>query len=332
MLFPRNKYLFLLLTLLWCLLILTGCQCAHEWTEADCLTAKACAKCGEAEGEPLGHNYTPATCTAPETCSRCALTRGEPLGHTYGRWELAEKGKIRTCQVCGDTESEEIAIANTTRHIVGDWHSLTISTPTGAYSKETNFLGNSFHFYLDNTFTAVLDQTEYTGTWKSEGSDSPFYWYLLDCEDFQEPLEICIVNRSPAYLYYHVTTNGIKQSITCYSMTAEESEAARELLEQVCGTWTAASASYYSESSDSIPYDAEGVSFTLNPDHTCTQKDPNGSTSYWWYLTYYAGYDGPVFMYGTKNIGVGIFTLEDGVLDMPLYIGSDYVLTRMEKT
>ena len=91
--FPHNKYLSLLLTLLWCLLILTGCQCAHEWTEADCLTAKTCAKCGEAEGEPLGHDYTPATCTAPETCSRCALTRGEPLGHTYGRWELAEKGK-----------------------------------------------------------------------------------------------------------------------------------------------------------------------------------------------------------------------------------------------
>lgn len=48
----------------------------HVWQEADCLTPKTCADCGETEGEPLGHRATEATHWAPSVCSAC----GEELG------------------------------------------------------------------------------------------------------------------------------------------------------------------------------------------------------------------------------------------------------------
>lgn len=59
------------------LLALAGCQCRHEWVEADCGNPKICAKCGQTVGEPLGHSWLPATYEAPETCAVCGLTRGE---------------------------------------------------------------------------------------------------------------------------------------------------------------------------------------------------------------------------------------------------------------
>lgn len=38
-----------------CTILLTGCQCRHEWSEATCATAKTCIKCGETEGQPSDH-------------------------------------------------------------------------------------------------------------------------------------------------------------------------------------------------------------------------------------------------------------------------------------
>ena len=87
------------------LLTLAGCQCKHEWTQADCLTPKTCAKCGETEGAPLGHVWKDATCQAPKTCGRCGLTEGETIDHS---WEAATCEAPETCKTCGAARGEAL--------------------------------------------------------------------------------------------------------------------------------------------------------------------------------------------------------------------------------
>lgn len=43
----------LLLTCSVLIVLLAGCACEHEWTEATYTEPKTCTKCGETEGEPL---------------------------------------------------------------------------------------------------------------------------------------------------------------------------------------------------------------------------------------------------------------------------------------
>lgn len=121
----------IILLVLVCILALAGCQCEHEWVEAncttaktcslcgetegapvghvwapaDCVTAKTCTACGETEGEALGHSWTDATCEAPKTCENCGLTEGEALGHS---WADATTEAPKTCANCGKTEGERI--------------------------------------------------------------------------------------------------------------------------------------------------------------------------------------------------------------------------------
>lgn len=85
----------LILVLLQLCILLTGCQCEHDWMEADCITAKTCSQCGETEGEPLGHEWYYATCTKAKTCAHCNEIKGEALGHTPGDW--LESTDIITC-------------------------------------------------------------------------------------------------------------------------------------------------------------------------------------------------------------------------------------------
>ena len=88
-----------------CVLFLAGCQCSHEWVEADCTTPKTCSLCGETEGEPIGHTWVEASCTAPKTCSVCGETEGEALPHT---WVEPNYQDPKTCSVCGATEGEPL--------------------------------------------------------------------------------------------------------------------------------------------------------------------------------------------------------------------------------
>lgn len=69
------------IVLLLCILTasLTGCECNHNWQEADCVTPKTCTKCGETEGAPLGHKWECATFSAPKKCKVCAEEEGLPL-------------------------------------------------------------------------------------------------------------------------------------------------------------------------------------------------------------------------------------------------------------
>lgn len=87
------------------MICLAGCQCKHEWVEANCVTPKTCSACGETEGEALPHTWVDADCAAPKTCSVCGETEGEALPHT---WIDANFQSPKTCSVCGTVEGEAV--------------------------------------------------------------------------------------------------------------------------------------------------------------------------------------------------------------------------------
>ena len=69
--------------------------------------------------DELGHDLSQATCTTPATCQRenCEHTEGEALGHSYGDWTVTKEAteteageKSRTCESCGETETEVIPV------------------------------------------------------------------------------------------------------------------------------------------------------------------------------------------------------------------------------
>ena len=114
-----KKTIVLLLTLVLCIAVLSGCGCEHQWLNATCTTPKTCELCQEIEGDPLGHTWDEATCDAPKTCSVCAATEGAALGHT---WTDATCDAPKTCSVCSEIEGEPLA------HTWGDWADIDIET------------------------------------------------------------------------------------------------------------------------------------------------------------------------------------------------------------
>ncbi len=127
-----KKLSVLVISLLICILLFTGCGCEHQWLDADCLAPKTCTLCGETEGEALSHQWLEASCTAPKTCqlcdvsegqslphkwleasctapkncSECGLTEGEVKEHTYGAWSFGTDTMSRSCSECGKSETE----------------------------------------------------------------------------------------------------------------------------------------------------------------------------------------------------------------------------------
>ena len=76
----KRKISCLVLALVLLMTLLTGCQCKHEWEEANCKAPKTCAQCGETEGEKTkDHKWEDATTEAPKTCSVCGETEGEKI-------------------------------------------------------------------------------------------------------------------------------------------------------------------------------------------------------------------------------------------------------------
>ena len=84
----------------------------HNWTAANCTTAKACSICGKTEGSALGHDWTDATCTAPKTCKRtgCTATDGSPLGHDWDTvWTTDNNQHWHKCNRTGCTVINDAA-------------------------------------------------------------------------------------------------------------------------------------------------------------------------------------------------------------------------------
>lgn len=85
----------------------------HNWTAANCTTAKTCSICGKTEGSALGHDWADATCTAPKTCKRtgCTATDGSPLGHDWDTtvWMIGDDQHWHKCNRTGCTVIKDAA-------------------------------------------------------------------------------------------------------------------------------------------------------------------------------------------------------------------------------
>ena len=94
-----KRMISLLLTVLLCVGLFSGCCLKHEWADATCTDPRMCEKCGDWEGDPLGHDWRGATCNFPATCNRCGKRKGDPLGHT---WQAATCYNPQNCVTCGE--------------------------------------------------------------------------------------------------------------------------------------------------------------------------------------------------------------------------------------
>lgn len=148
-----NKKLKFMLALLLLPVLLTACQCSHQWTEATCKTPRSCSLCDETEGEPLKHIWQEATCTQAKICSLCSETEGEALGHTW-RDATCEQPKI--CSVCAATEGEPLS------HI---WQEATCTQPrtcTLCAQVEGDVLAHVYQLasgFMKCTLCGVIDET-----------------------------------------------------------------------------------------------------------------------------------------------------------------------------
>lgn len=89
-----------------------GGYAEHNWTAANCTTAKTCSICGKTEGSALGHDWADATCTAPKTCKRtgCTATDGSPLGHNWDTvWTTGDDQHWHKCNRTGCTAIKDAA-------------------------------------------------------------------------------------------------------------------------------------------------------------------------------------------------------------------------------
>ena len=89
-----------------------GGYAEHNWTAANCTTAKACSICGKTEGSALGHDWADATCTAPKTCKRtgCTATDGSPLNHDWDTvWTIGDDQHWHKCNRTGCTAIKDAA-------------------------------------------------------------------------------------------------------------------------------------------------------------------------------------------------------------------------------
>ncbi len=78
------------------LLLMSGCQCKHEWQEGDCLHPKTCSKCGVTEGGPV-HRWEEANCEEPKHCTICVATEGEVY---HPQWLEADCENPKHCALC----------------------------------------------------------------------------------------------------------------------------------------------------------------------------------------------------------------------------------------
>lgn len=148
-----KKSVTLILLALVCMLALSACGCKHETRiEADCVTPKTCAECGETEGEALGHTWVDATCEVAKTCSVCSETEGEALGHA---WADATCEEPKTCSACSLTEGEALG------HI---WLDATTEAPKTC---ETCAATEGERIITDSRFTTA-STIDLHGTWVNE--------------------------------------------------------------------------------------------------------------------------------------------------------------------
>lgn len=179
-----KKTLFCLILLV-CLL-LSGCACQHEWTDADCLNPQVCTKCEETAGEDLGHDWAAATCTAPETCSRCGETQRTALEHTFGDWNFHNEEMTHVCTVCSTEQTLPIDRELYLETLLsGHWYfRCLIQQGQRYYASSFESRGYSLDFGEDRKAVFFDFEQEHFGTWKfieykNEDGDNCYYFCLV---------------------------------------------------------------------------------------------------------------------------------------------------------
>lgn len=107
----KTGFLTTIFLLAMCVVLLAGCGHTHEWTEANCTTAKTCVECGEIEGEALGHQLSEANYQSAAQCRVCGAIVGEALTPdfvTYGietdLFKVGDSAEYLTTTVQGSGE------------------------------------------------------------------------------------------------------------------------------------------------------------------------------------------------------------------------------------
>lgn len=168
--------------------LLSGCACQHEWSDADCTNPQICGKCQEVSGEPLGHSFQAATCDTPEVCSRCGatqgqalghqmddpdcttpatcracgLTDGDPLGHDYDIWAQIDSDMTHTCNLCGNVETVPYdPLLYTQDQLLGNWDLFALGPESSALYGPVYALHFSKNFQVSGRF----NNKDFVGTW-----------------------------------------------------------------------------------------------------------------------------------------------------------------------
>lgn len=215
-----------LLLLVLSLVLISGCGCEHDWTEATCTEPKICSLCGKTEGEPLGHIWEEATCTEPKTCSQCGKTEGEALEHKPGSWEEeidyvhAFKKKMRYCSVCGervDIEFSDLDIL---------YHGGVFDFNAEEFSER---LGNQLDYFTNNTLsTQYIFDKEYNalcGVYDGYSSFAGVTFYNSNVEHTSEKF------FSMTCSFFNYDVNNIVRLIFGIVLTCDPSLSAEEAKE-----------------------------------------------------------------------------------------------------
>lgn len=163
-------------------LLLAGCSCRHEWSQATCTEASRCRFCGVHRGSVSGHSFADATCEKPKTCTACGKTEGKALGHD---WKDATCAKGEFCPQCGEVRSE--ALPHT-------WVDATCDRPkhcTVCGAEEGVALG---HSWLEATCTTAKTCSICA---KTEGEALGHSWTKVTCTKPQSCL-LCGLWSTPA--------------------------------------------------------------------------------------------------------------------------------------
>lgn len=231
------------------ILILTGCSCAHEWTDADCINPAVCTKCGETGDLALGHQWADATCSTPQICTHCGETQGMPLSHEYEDWIYTDTEMVRTCVLCAAEERAEIdRQAHLNSLLKGHWDYYGVKTmgklKTGYYLPWFTYAEydrrENIHLVMGSTSQNLTvesgnydpDTNSYSGYFLTESGKQSSY--VLEIGEY------CNLLRTNA--------NSGMEVIYCQYNTDHE---------DLLGTW-------------SVTYDGKLYYFTLNQDRTFT--------------------------------------------------------------
>lgn len=187
--------------------LLTGCACQHEWTEATCLIPKTCNLCQETEGVALGHIWGDATYDTPKTCSRCDTTEGDPILPDFEKYGLS-------CNVQEGYKYPFITscATNPTEKTTG---SLVVSNYQVFESDEAHFAKEGYEWRCIDCVISFTDENanNYLFSW------ADFWTSYYDIEGWNKNNKIIKVEENEKIINHEIIIDGQIFIITCISET-----------------------------------------------------------------------------------------------------------------